>query len=72
MYEKAIKEAKNIIENPTSKYQRLWGEQQARAAEYRKDMTPEQRVKESWQQTLERVEGGSMKSLSSSVMMVLL
>lgn len=38
-------------------YQRLYGEQQARATEYRKDMTPEQRAKESWQQTLERVEG---------------
>lgn len=38
-------------------YRRLYGEQMARATEYRKDMTPEQRAKESWQQTLERVEG---------------
>lgn len=44
-------------ESPLQKYFRLYGEQQARATEYRKDMTPEQRTKESWQQTLERVEG---------------
>lgn len=38
-------------------YMRHYGEQQSRAVEYRKNMTPEQRAKESWWQTLERVEG---------------
>lgn len=38
-------------------YQRHWGEQQSRAVEYRKNMTPEQRAKESWQETLKREEG---------------
>jgi len=38
-------------------YKRLHGEQQARATQYRKDMTPQERQKESWQGTLKRVEG---------------
>ena len=55
-------EDSKIIDSATPKkekqlYAKLYGEQQARATEYRKDMTPEQRAKESWQQTLERVEG---------------
>ncbi len=39
------------------KYQRLWGEQQARATQYRKDMTPQERMSEDWTQTLAREEG---------------
>lgn len=45
------------------KYRNLWGEQQARATMYRQDMTPEQRAKESWQQTLERIEGSVPESI---------
>lgn len=50
-------------ENPQEAYKRLWGEQQARATMYRQDMTPEQRAKESWQQTLERIEGSVPESI---------
>ena len=43
--------------NPFDSYQRLLGEQQARATQYRADMTPEQKASETWQDTLKRVEG---------------
>lgn len=54
-YEKDIQEY--LINTKHNNYQRLWGEQQARATQYRMDMTPEQRAKETWQETLKRVEG---------------
>ncbi len=38
-------------------YKRLHGEQQARAAQYRENMTPEEKSAETWQDTLKRVEG---------------
>ncbi|OGS70745.1 MAG: hypothetical protein A3F91_09540 [Flavobacteria bacterium RIFCSPLOWO2_12_FULL_35_11] len=38
-------------------YLSLWGEQQARATQYRMNMTLEQRAGEDWAKTLERVEG---------------
>ena len=44
-------------ENPHDSYRRLWGEQQARATQYRADMNPDQRSKEGWTQTLEKAEG---------------
>ena len=38
-------------------YRSLWGEQQARAVQYRTNMSDEDRQKESWTETLTRVEG---------------
>ncbi len=38
-------------------YQRLWGEQQARATQHRANYTPEQRASESWTDTLVKEEG---------------
>ena len=39
------------------KYKQLWGEQQARAASYRVDMSSAERLSEDWTKTLERAEG---------------
>lgn len=38
-------------------YQSIWGEQQARAVQYRLNMSKEERLSTSWTQTLEAVEG---------------
>jgi hypothetical protein len=38
-------------------YLSLWGEQQARSVQYRMNMSEEERLKESWTKTLEKVEG---------------
>ncbi|TLS99916.1 hypothetical protein [Aliarcobacter cibarius] len=43
--------------DPFGAYQRLWGEQQARATSYRANYTPEQRISEDWTNTLEKNEG---------------
>ena len=43
-------------ESEHDSYKRLHGEQLARATQYRKDMTPEERQKESWTDTLKRIE----------------
>ena len=47
---------KNKSAKAYEEYRRLWGEQQARAAQHRMDMTKEEKQKESWQDTLKRVE----------------
>ncbi|MDQ1339511.1 MAG: hypothetical protein QG567_663 [Campylobacterota bacterium] len=47
---------KNKSEKAYEEYRSLWGEQQARAAQHRMDMTKEEKQKESWQDTLKRVE----------------
>lgn len=47
----------NSSDNPYDSYQRLWGEQQARAVQYRMNMTDKERAKESWTNTLEQKEG---------------
>jgi len=51
------KEYDNYSSNSISKYLTLWGEQQARAVQYRMNMSPEDRINESWTETLEKVEG---------------
>ncbi|RLA72230.1 MAG: hypothetical protein DRG30_07595 [Epsilonproteobacteria bacterium] len=56
---KEIKKWKDIIfqsKDTFASYERLHGEQQARATEYRMNMTPEQRASESWTDTLKREE----------------
>ncbi|MDQ7067721.1 MAG: LPD38 domain-containing protein [Sulfurimonas sp.] len=66
VYIKALKDKSTLnsvtdgmkpTEKSFSAYERLWGEQQARATQLRADMTPEQRASESWTDTLKRVEG---------------
>ncbi|NUW28964.1 ADP-ribosyltransferase-containing protein [Aliarcobacter butzleri] len=57
---KTIREWTENIANskdPFGAYQRLWGEQQARATSYRANYTPEQRISEDWTNTLEKNEG---------------
>lgn len=63
LQELGIDNFRGELNSPYAKYKRLWGEQQARATMYRQDMIPEQRAKESWQQTLERVEGSFPESI---------
>ena len=47
---------KNKSTKAYEEYRRLWGEQQARAVQHRMDMAKEEKQKESWQDTLKRVE----------------
>lgn len=57
---KTIREWTENIANskdPFGAYQRLWGEQQARATSYRANYTSEQRISEDWTNTLEKNEG---------------
>ena len=57
---RTIKEwSENIAnsKNPFEAYQRLWGEQQARATQARMNYTPEQRASEDWTKTLKKTEG---------------
>lgn len=55
---KAEIERLKVYANPIKSYSRLWGEQQARAAQQRINMSLEERLGEDWTKTLERVEGG--------------
>ncbi len=61
MYSKMINLAKDnyggLDKLKYDTYQRLHGEQQARATEQRMNYTPEQRAKEDWTKTLEKNEG---------------
>lgn len=50
-------------ELPYDQYRRLYGEQQARAVQYRANMTPEEKASETWQETLARVEGEFKESI---------
>ncbi|WP_152633139.1 ADP-ribosyltransferase-containing protein [Aliarcobacter butzleri] len=43
--------------NPNDYYLRLWGEQQARASQYRLNLSDKEREKENWIGTLQKVEG---------------
>jgi crotonobetainyl-CoA:carnitine CoA-transferase CaiB-like acyl-CoA transferase len=57
---KTIKEWTENIANskdPYGAYQRLWGEQQARATQARMNYTQKQRASEDWTQTLAKTEG---------------
>ncbi len=54
---------KSFEKNGFERYKKLHGEQQARATEYRMNMTPEQRANESWTDTLKRVEGEYKKPI---------
>jgi len=51
------KEYNNLSSSAFNTYQRLWGEQQARAVQNRVDMDLKERLGEDWTKTLERVEG---------------
>lgn len=61
MYSKMINLAKDnyggLDKLKYDTYQRLWGEQQARATQHRANYTPEQRASESWTDTLAKQEG---------------
>lgn len=59
---KDLAEAENMeyetdILTKFEQYQSLWGEQQARAVQYRMKMNDSERQSESWTETLEKVEG---------------
>lgn len=54
-YEKSFE--KDLQNTQFKNYQRLHGEQQARATQARMDMAPEQRASEQWTDTLKRTEG---------------
>lgn len=51
------REYENYSTDAVVKYKSLWGEQLSRATQYRMNMSPGDRIKESWTETLEKVEG---------------
>ncbi len=56
-YDKFMQYRKLVNEKGKNLYARLWGEQQARATQHRMNMTPKQRLSESWTDSLKKAEG---------------